>query len=262
MRASMRELELAKRLAVRAGDFLMRHLGGRRDIRYKGRGSNNPVTEMDHASEEMIVRGIRREFPDHAVVAEERGARGDSPFRWYIDPLDGTTNYAHRLPIWSVSVGYAAHGRVEAGAVYAPTIGDLFWARRGGGAFRNGRPIRVSRTKRLAESLLATGFPYREPIRSQNLRYFGAFMIRAQAVRRPGSAALDLAWVASGVLDGHWEFGLGSWDIAAGLLLAEEAGARVTDFRGQPVDLSLCQIVAANPTIHRQMLAVLRRVRL
>jgi len=258
----MRELEVAKALAVRAGDLLLRHRGGRRRIRYKDGSLNNVVTEMDQASEEMIVRGLRRAFPGHAVVAEERGAEGDSPCCWHIDPLDGTTNYAHGLPIWSVSVAYASHGRLEAGAVYAPVFGDLFWARRGHGAFLNRRPIRVSRTGRLAGALLATGFPYREPMRSRNLEYFGAFLVRSQALRRPGSAALDLAWLAAGVLDGYWEFSLGSWDIAAGMLIAGEAGARVTDFRGRPVDLSVGQIVAANPRIHRQMLAVLRGVRL
>jgi myo-inositol-1(or 4)-monophosphatase len=258
----MRELELAQRLALKAGDFLLSRMGGRRRIRFKGSGTNNIVTEMDRASEEMIVRGIRREFPDHSIVAEEGGARGDSPFRWHIDPLDGTTNYAHGLPIWSVSIACAVRGRVEAGAVYAPTFGTLFWAGRGRGAFCNGRPIRVSATTRMGEALLATGFPYREPMRSRNLSYFRAFMTRAQALRRPGSASLDIAWVASGALDGYWEFSLGSWDIAAGTLIAEEAGARVSDFRGQPVDLSVGEVALANPRIHRQMLAVLRRVRL
>lgn len=258
----MRELELARRLALKAGDFLHAHRGGRRRIRFKGSGTANIVTEMDRASEDMIVREIRREFPDHSIVAEEGGARGDSPFCWHIDPLDGTTNYAHGLPIWSVSIAYAVRGRVEAGAVYAPTFGALYWARRGGGAFCNGRPIRVSAAVRMGESLLATGFPYREPMRSRNLRYFKAFMTRAQAIRRPGSASLDIAWVASGALDGYWEFSLGSWDIAAGVLIAEEAGARVTDFRGKPVDLSAGEVVLANPRLHRQMLAVLRRVRL
>jgi len=256
----VRELELARRLAVEAGDFLLRHAGGRRRVRYKGRGSFNPVTEMDRASEERIVRGIRRAFPDHAIVAEEGGARGDSPCCWYVDPLDGTTNYAHGLPLWGVSVGFAVRGRVEAGVVYAPALGSLFWAARGRGAFRNGRPIRVSRTRRLAEALLATGFPYREPGRSRNLRLFGAFMARAQAIRRPGAASLDLAWLAAGALDGFWEFDLGAWDLAAGTVLAEEAGARVTDFQGAPLNLSAGQVVAANPAIHRAMLAVLRRV--
>jgi myo-inositol-1(or 4)-monophosphatase len=262
MGAFMRELELAKRLAVKAGDFLLGHLGGRRRIRFKGSGTTNVVTEMDRASEDMIVRRLRREFPDHAIVAEEGGAHGDSPCCWHIDPLDGTTNYAHGLPIWSVSIAYAVRGRVEAGAIYAPTFGTLFWAQRGHGAFRNGQPIRVSRTNRMGEALLATGFPYREPMRSMNLRYFAAFMTRTQALRRPGSASLDIAWVASGALDGYWEFSLGSWDIAAGILLAEEAGARVSDFRGRPVDLSVGQVLMANPRLHRQMLAVLGRVRL
>ncbi len=258
----MRELELAKRLAVKAGDLLLKEASGRRRVGYKDGSTANVVTEMDRVSEEIIVRGLLREFPDHAVVAEERGARGDSPFCWHIDPLDGTTNYAHGLPIWSVSVALAVRGRVEAGVIYAPTFGELYWARRGHGAFRNGRRIRVSRTRRLEEALLATGFNYREPFRSRNLRYFGEFMARAQAVRRPGSASLDLAWIAGGRLDGHWEFGLGSWDMAAGIVIAEEAGARVTDLGGRRIDLSAGEIVAANPRIHGQMLAVIRGVRI
>lgn len=260
--APMRELDLARRLAVETGEMLLRHAGGRRCVRYKGRGVANPVTEMDVAAEERIVRRIRREFPDHALVAEEGGARGDSPCCWYVDPLDGTTNYVHGLPLWCVSIGYAVQGRVMAGAVYAPAFGDLFWAARGRGAFRNGRRLRVSGTGRLAEALLATGFPYREPGRSRNLKLFGAFLTRAQAIRRPGAASLDLAWVACGALDGFWEFDLGPWDLAAGVILAEEAGARVTDLRGGTFQLSRGQVVAANPTLHRAMLAVLRRVRI
>jgi myo-inositol-1(or 4)-monophosphatase len=257
----MRELEFAKKMAVRAGDFLRRRMGGRRRIRFKGRSASNLVTDMDHASEEMIVRALLREFPDHAIVAEERGAsRARSPFRWFIDPVDGTTNYAHGLPIWSVSIGFEAYGRVQAGAVYAPCFGDLFWGGRGLGAWRNRERVRVGGARKLSHALLATGFPYEKKLRGRNLDYFSAFLPRARALRRPGAASLDLVWTACGALDGYWEFILGAWDMAAGLVILEEAGGRATRFDGSPVGAAAGDLVAANPAIHRQMLAVLRRV--
>ncbi len=257
----MRELEFAKRIAVRAGDFLFRRQGGLRSIRSKG-DPGNLVTDMDRASEKMIVSALRREFPDHAVVAEEGGAKGDSPHRWYVDPLDGTTNYAHSLPLYGVTIAYEFRGRMEAGAIYMPAFGDLYWARRGGGAFRNRRPIRVSATARLGDALLCTGFPYNLKHRMQNLRYFTGFLPVAQAIRRPGAASLDLAWTACGAFDGFWEFRLCPWDMAAGVLIIEEAGGRVSNLAGGGFDLFDGQIVAANPRIHRQMLAVFRRCRL
>lgn len=254
---SDRALAFARRIAVRAGDFLRRHFRGTLRIRFKG-GRGNLVTDMDHASEEMIVSALRRQFPDHAVVAEERGARGESPYRWYVDPLDGTTNYAHGFPIWAVTIAFEAHGRMEAGVTYGPILGELFWARRGAGAFRNGRPIRVSRQSRLNRALLATGFAYRLRYRRQNLRYFAAFCMKARAIRRAGAASLDLAWTAAGVFDGFWEMCLGPWDMAAGTLLLAEAGARISDFRGGAADPFRGELLAANPALHRRMLAVLR----
>lgn len=257
----MRELEFAKRLALKAGDFLQRHLHGARDVRFKRGSPRNLVTDMDHASEEMICGALHREFSDHAFVAEERGIQGDNPARWFVDPLDGTTNYAHALPLYGVSIGYAWKGRVEAGAVYVPAMGDLFWARRGGGAFLNGRPIRVSRASRLAEALLCTGFPYKLKFRERQLRNFEAFIRRAQAVRRVGAASLDLVWTACGAFDGYWEMGLGPWDMAAGTLILQEAGGRVTNLSGGPLDLFSGEVLAGAPRIHPRMLAVLRRVR-
>jgi myo-inositol-1(or 4)-monophosphatase len=256
----VKELEFAKRVAVKAGDFLLRHQRDPRIIRFKD-GPGNLVTDMDHASEEMIVSAIRRAYPDHAVLAEERGASGDSPFRWYIDPVDGTTNYAHGFPIWGVTLALEAHGRLEVGVTYAPAFGNLYWARRGGGAYCNGKRLRVSRQTKLPEALLCTGFPYKLRYRMQNLRYFSAFLLKAQAVRRVGAASLDLAWTAQGVFDGFWEMRLGPWDMAAGVVLLREAGATLTDFAGGPVSLSSGQLLASNARLHRQMLAVLRRVR-
>jgi myo-inositol-1(or 4)-monophosphatase len=255
----MRELEFAKRLAVRAGDLIKRRQARPGRVRYKD-GPGNLVTDMDHASEEMIVSSIRREFPDHAVLAEERGSRGDSPFRWYVDPVDGTTNYAHGLPLYAVSIGFESRGCVEAGVTYAPALGELFWARRGAGAFRNGRRMRVSRASRLQDALLCTGFPTQLRHRRRNLVFFSRFVLRAQAVRRAGAATLDLCWTAAGAFDGFWEFRLGPWDMAAGRVSLAEAGARLTDFGGGPPDVSRGELLAANPRIHRQMLAVLRGV--
>jgi myo-inositol-1(or 4)-monophosphatase len=255
-----RELEFAKRIITRAGDFLRKNQSGRRSIRFK-EGAGNLVTDMDHASEEMIVRAIRREFPDHAIVAEERGASGNSPCRWFIDPVDGTTNYAHGFPIWGVTMALEVRGRLEVGVTYAPCFGDLYWARRGGGAYRNRKRIRISRQPRLAEALLCTGFPYTLSYRLQNLKYFEKFLLKAQAIRRIGAASLDLCWTAAGAFDGFWEMRLGPWDMAAGLVILDEAGARVTNFEGGPVSLTEGKLVAANPNLHRQMLAVVKSVR-
>ena len=256
----MRELEFAKKIAVRAGELLKRNRSGRRSIRYKD-GQGNLVTDMDHASEELIVEALRREFRDHAIVAEERGAVGDSPHRWYIDPIDGTTNYAHGFPVWTVTLAYERDGRLEAGVTFAPLLGEIFWAGRGGGAFRNGRRIRVSSCGRLEKALLCTGFSYKLEWRKVNLKYFAAFLMKAQAIRRMGAASLDLCWTASGAFDGFWEMRLGPWDMAAGIVILEEAGAKITDLAGGPVDLRHGDFLGAQPRLHRQMLAVLKSVR-
>ena len=255
-----RELEFAKKIVTRAGDFLRKNQGGRRSIKFK-EGAGNLVTDMDHASEEMIVRALRREFPDHSIVAEERGASGDSPYRWYIDPVDGTTNYAHGFPIWAVTMALEVHGRLVVGATYAPCFGDLYWARLGGGAFRNGKRIHVTPQPKLGEALLCTGFPYSLKYRTQQLKYFAKFLMKAQAIRRVGAASLDLCWTAAGAFDGFWELRLGPWDMAAGVVILREAGATITNFEGGVAGVDEGKLVAANPRLHRQMLAVLRSVR-
>jgi myo-inositol-1(or 4)-monophosphatase len=256
----MRELEFARRIAVRAGDMLRKNQSGTRSIRFKD-GAGNLVTDMDHASEEMIVRALRREFPDHAVVAEESGRLGDSPHRWYIDPIDGTTNYAHGFPVWTVTLAYEREGRLEAGVTYAPFLNEIYWARRGGGAYRNGKRIHVTSCRKLDRALLCTGFSYKLEWRKVNLRYFAEFLMKAQAIRRMGAASLDLCWTAAGCFDGFWEMRLGPWDMAAGIVILEEAGAKVTDLSGGAVDLGHGDFLGANPALHRQMLAVLKSVR-
>jgi myo-inositol-1(or 4)-monophosphatase len=256
----MRELDFARRIAVKAGLMLKKNHSGRRSVRFKA-GAGNLVTDMDHASEDMIVAALRREFPDHAIMAEERGAAGDSPHRWYIDPIDGTTNYAHGFPLWAVTLAYEHRGRLEAGVTYAPMLDEMYWARRGGGAFLNGRRIHVSDCRRLEAALLCTGFSYDLEWRRVNLGYFAEFLMSAQAIRRVGAASLDLCWTAAGRLDGFWEMRLGPWDMAAGIVILEEAGARISNFEGKAVDLGHGDFVGANPRLHRQMLAVLERAR-
>jgi myo-inositol-1(or 4)-monophosphatase len=209
----------------------------------------------------MIVKALRREFPDHAVVAEESGRLGESPHRWYIDPIDGTTNYAHGFPVWTVTLAYERHGLLEAGVTYAPYLKEIYWARRGGGAFRNGKRIHVTSCRELDQALLCTGFSYKLEWRKVNLRYFAEFLMKAQAIRRMGAASLDLCWTAAGAFDGFWEMRLGPWDMAAGIVILKEAGAKVTDLAGGAVDLDHGDFLGANPILYRQMLAVLKSVR-
>ena len=257
---------LERRVAVdaarAAGQLLKSELSGSRRIAYKG-SPTNLVTEMDSRVEELIVRRLTAAFPDDAVLGEERGAStGRSGRRWIIDPLDGTTNYAHGFPAFGVSIGLESAGRVELGVIYDPNLDEMFVAERGRGTTVNDHPLSVSATPTLDESLLATGFPYN--IREggdNNLKEYAAFSVRARAVRRLGSAVLYLAWLACGRLDGYWELRLGPWDVAAGSLLVEEAGGRITDLTGGALDIDSPSLVASNGRIHGAILEVLREVR-
>jgi myo-inositol-1(or 4)-monophosphatase len=212
----------------------------------------------------MIVSRIKSAFPTHSILAEEihdisRDENAGSPYRWVIDPLDGTTNFAHGYPVFSVSIGLEVAGELELGIVYDPTRDEMFTARRGGGSFCNGVSLRVSTTGSLLSSLLATGFPYDvQTSKDNNLSNFCAFALRAQGIRRGGSAALDLCYVASGRLDGFWELKLNPWDCAAGFLTVREAGGIVTNFRGQPASINGREVVASNGLIHQEMLDVLK----
>jgi myo-inositol-1(or 4)-monophosphatase len=257
---------LERRVAIdaarAAGHLLKSELPGSRRIAYKG-SPTNLVTEMDARVEELIVGRLAAAFPDDGVLGEERGAStGRSGRRWIIDPLDGTTNYAHGFPAFGVSIGLQAAGRVELGVIYDPNLDEMFVAERGHGATVNDRSLMVSTTPTLDESLLATGFPYNiREAPDNNLKEYAAFSVRVRAVRRLGSAVLYLAWLASGRLDGYWELRLGPWDVAAGSLLVEEAGGRVTDLTGGTVDLDSPSLVATNGRIHSAVLEVLREVR-
>ena len=256
------ERRLAIEAARAAGELLLSELAGARRIAFKG-APTNLVTEMDARAEALILDRLRAAFPDDAILSEEMGgASGPSGRRWIVDPLDGTTNYAHGLPLFGVSIALEADGRVVLGVVYDPVHDELFVAERGAGAFVNDKKLAVSRATTLDESLLATGFPYNiRETDDNNLREYAAFSVRAQGARRLGSAVLYLAWVAAGRFDGYWELRVGPWDVAAGSLLVEEAGGRVTGLDGAPLDIERPTVLASNGIIHDEMLAVLREVR-
>ena len=256
------ERRVAVDAARAAGTVLRDALSSTREIAYKG-AVTNLVTEMDGRAEAMIVQALTTAFPDDGLLGEEGSERrGRSGRRWIIDPLDGTTNYAHGLPIFSVGIGLEADGAVALGVVYDPTRDELFVAERGGGAWLNDTRLAVSAATTLDTSLLVTGFPYNiRETGETNLPEYAIFAVRARAVRRLGSALLDFAYVAAGRLDAYWELRLSPWDVAAGSILVEEAGGRVTDLRGRPVDIDRPSIVASNGRIHDQVLAVLREVR-
>jgi myo-inositol-1(or 4)-monophosphatase len=252
-------LEEATRIARAAGRLLLEFVGESLDVRLKG--DVNLVTRADHASEELIVSAIRRGFPTHGILAEEGGrapAGAAAERLWVVDPLDGTTNFAHGLPLWSVSIGVCDAEGPEIGVVYDPSRDECFTAARGHGARLDGVAIRVSETGDLGRALLVTGFPY--DIRTSeidNLDHFTHFMKRCRAVRRLGSAALDLAYIACGRFDGFWELKLHPWDVAAGVLLVEEAGGRVTRFGGEPFDIHSNEIVAGPEPLLEAMRGVL-----
>jgi myo-inositol-1(or 4)-monophosphatase len=250
-------LDVAVDVARAAGALLHDQLGQARQISFKG--AINLVTEMDRRAERLIIERLRRAFPDHALLAEETGPLpGAAPYRWIVDPLDGTTNYAHGFPVFAVGIALEAEGEIVLAVAYDPNLRELFVAERGSGAFLNGAPIRVSDTARLDQALLATGFPYtiREG-KVTNLPEFAALSLRAQAVRRLGSAILDGAYVAAGRLDGYWELTLGPWDMAPTALLVTEAGGTVTAVRGGRFSLDRPGILATNGKIHRALLETL-----
>ncbi|MCS7050275.1 MAG: inositol monophosphatase [Thermomicrobium sp.] len=243
--------------ALAAGRLLRERLGQVRDIQFKG--AVDLVTDVDVASERLIVETIRAAFPDHALLTEEGSGDGalDAPALWVIDPLDGTTNFAHGYPMFCVSIAFVRDGRPHVGVVYQPLLDELFVAERGVGAFLNGDRLAVSPHAELRNALLATGFPYDRDRRRQALDAFGRFTLSARAIRRDGSAALNLAYVAAGRFDGFWEQELSPWDTAAGVLLVEEAGGRVTDYSGRPYRLGQGTCVASNGKIHEAMLVLI-----
>lgn len=252
-------LTIAVRAARRAGDIIARSLNRAGPLEISAKGWNEQVTEVDHQAERDIIETIRRSYPDHAFMAEESGESGKSDHVWIIDPLDGTTNFIHGLPIFAVSIALQVRGQLEVGVIYDPMRQELFTATRGGGAQLDGRRIRVGNRSALQGALIGTGFPYRD-----NARYMDAYLAMLKAVsenvsgvRRPGAAAIDLAYVAAGRFDGFWELGLQPWDIAAGALLIQEAGGIISSVRGTANFLETGHVVAGSPKVHQALLKLI-----
>src|SRR6185437_14431092 len=239
-------------LAREAGNLLMSYFG-KVAIEYKG--DADLVTKADRTSENLIVERIRRRWPNHDLIGEE-GSRTEtgSDYRWYVDPLDGTTNFAHGYPVFCVSMGLEYKGELLAGVVYDPTRDEMFVAAKGSGAQLNGRAIRVSKTARLKESLVATGFPSHKRHKNPNINFYHQITLRSHGVRRAGSAALDLCYTACGRFDAYWEFNLNPWDTAAGVLLVEEAGGKITNFSGGPFEIASREVLASNTVLHEEVL--------
>lgn len=258
----MEYLDFAAELARTAGAVLSHYANRDKRVEFKGRA--NLVTAADKESEAVIIDAIRRRYPQHAILAEESGASSDGDPRrgkWIIDPLDGTTNFAHQYPFYCVSIAFEQDGQVLCGAVFDPLRNDLFTGARGIGAFLNGERLRVSDVSKLADALLLTGFPYNLRERLDLLvGHFRAFLSESQAVRRGGSAALDLCYLAMGRCDGFWELNLLPWDTAAGMVIAEESGARFSNFNGAPYSVYMREIIASNTRIHDEMVRVLSSV--
>jgi myo-inositol-1(or 4)-monophosphatase len=247
-----RELEAALLAAKEAGEVLRKGFGWQHSVRYKG--EVDLVTEVDEQAEQVIREILLSAFPTYGMLAEEGGTlEGEEDARWIVDPLDGTINYAHGLPLFCVSLALERVGEVVLGLVHDPIREETYVAERGGGASLNGEPIKVSDTEELIQALVATGFPYDRPKMPEALEHFGRFAAITRGMRRLGSTALDLCYVAAGRLDGYYERGIWAWDIAAGSLILEEAGGKVTNYRGGILDLEGREIVASNGTLHDAM---------
>ena len=247
-----------QQIAREAGDLLMEHFG-KVDIEYKG--EVDVVTAADRESEKLIVERLTKLWPDHDLMGEEGARRtSGSDYRWYIDPLDGTTNFAHGYPVFCVSIALECRGELIAGTVYDPTRREMFAAEKGSGAWLNDRAMRVSKTGRLAESLIATGFPSQKRHKNPNIHFYHHITLQTHGVRRAGSAAMDLAYTAAGRYDGYWEFNLNPWDTAAGVLIVSEAGGIVTDLDGGAFDIASKEVVASNGILHPALLHELQAV--
>ena len=253
-----KRLQIAKQAALEAGKYIIKSMPLEHQIDKKG--AVNLVTETDRGAEKIIHEIITTSFPEDRFIAEEGSSNaGGSGLVWYVDPLDGTTNFAHRLPHYCVSIGLVEAGVPVVGCVYNPNLDECFAAAKGQGAFLNDNQIHVSQIDNLTDSLLATGFPYDLRDSSEdNLVNFALFYKKCQAVRRAGAAALDLAYVACGRFDGFWEFKLQGWDIAAGIILVREAGGVVTNFTGNPVEMTRGEVLASNSIIHPLMIETLK----
>jgi myo-inositol-1(or 4)-monophosphatase len=256
----MSYLETAVDIAREAGALLANYF--ERRVAFELKGEFDLVTEADRASEKLVVERLRSHFPQHSIVAEEGGGHESaSEYRWYVDPLDGTTNFAHSFPMFNVTLGLERAGQMIAGVVYDPVRQEMFSAELGGGAYLNNRRIHVSACKRLEDSLSSTGFPSRKRHQNINIHFYHQMAMASHGVRRTGSAALDLAYVSCGRLDAFWEFGLKPWDMAAGTLLVREAGGAVSDMKGAPHNVNSSEdLLADNGTIHQAVLELFGEV--
>ncbi|MDH5190412.1 MAG: inositol-1-monophosphatase [Gammaproteobacteria bacterium] len=248
-------LNIAIRAARSAGNIIVRSLDRLDTLTIETKSSRDFVTEVDRQAEQEIIATIRKSYPDHGFLAEESGESGSDEFQWIIDPLDGTTNFLHGFPQFAVSIALKHKGKLEQAVVYNPVSEELFTATRGAGALLNDRRIRVSKVHKFENALLGTGFPFKDLTHIEPfLNILKDVLSQSSGVRRPGSASLDLAYVAAGRLDGFWEFGLQPWDMAAGILLVQEAGGLISDFRGGNNFMQSGNIVAANPKIFKILL--------
>lgn len=260
-KSAVPDAKFLSQLAKGAGDVLMKYFNKKHKVEVKP--DAGIVTEADKAAEAYLIKTILRKFPKSSIITEETGEYpGESGLLWITDPLDGTSNYAHGFPWFCVSIGVYLHGKPKAGVIYQPFTRELFYAEKGKGAFLNGKRIHVSQTKSLNEALLGTGFYYSKsgPLKAE-VEVFREMNEVALAVRRPGSAALDLACVASGRFDGFWERGLSSWDVAAGFLLVEEAGGKVTNYQGKTTTIFDKYCLASNGVIHKRMQSIVRKIK-
>ncbi len=252
-------LETAIEIAREAGALLLGYF--ERRVTFELKGDYDLVTEADRASEKLVVERLRSHFPSHGIVAEEGGGHESaSEFRWYVDPLDGTTNFAHSYPAFNITLALEQAGEMIAGVVFDPFRNELFEAERGGGAYLNRKRIRVSNTNRLEDSLVSTGFPSRRRHLNVNIHFYHQLAMGTHGVRRSGSAAIDLAYVACGRLDGFWEFGLNPWDLAAGRLLVAEAGGRHSDMKGRPHDVRGPHLLVDNGLIHERLIELFAEI--
>jgi myo-inositol-1(or 4)-monophosphatase len=247
-------LETAAEIAREAGPLLATYF--ERRVAFELKGEYDLVTEADRASEKLVVERLRSYFPQHGIVAEEGGGHTSaSEYRWYVDPLDGTTNFAHGYPMFNVTLALEHASEMLCGVIYDPLRQELFTAERGAGAYLNGRRIHVSRTPTIESALLATGFPSRRRHQNINIHFYHQMAMATHGVRRSGSAAIDLAYTAVGRLEGFWEFGLNPWDMAAGILLVTEAGGRVSNMKGGPASVTGAHLLATNGLIHDEIAA-------
>ncbi|MFA5793150.1 MAG: inositol monophosphatase family protein [Candidatus Gracilibacteria bacterium] len=254
-------LQIAKKLAYDAGKLALKYQQKGFSVYTKGDNPLNLVTDADRACEELIIKTIKSNFPDHSILSEESGAfEGGGEYKWIIDPIDGTSNFAHGLPLFAISIAVIHKGKPIIGVVEVPGLNETFWAQQGKGAFLNNKKIEVSKTGNIASGLFTTGFSYdrKSPRYAKNMSLFDAFYTVSHGVRRIGTAALDLCFVASGRYEGFWEYDLEPWDVAAGKIILEEAGGTVTNMDGSPFNPKLKNVLASNGILHSEMLRIIR----